>query len=179
MDPFYYSIYLLSFFLLFIITHTIWIYWFNDLYPREVCGIAILTILWLPCMWASFSLFLAILATSCSRHSLRGPGLSGLELCFHWGTVYFPRTLCSCWLNVCMCRYAIYKTRIGYGLHLRKLKQGKVHPHSITSPVTLSGKEWQHHINPLLVTPIFPSGVNSACGCVGGQLFLSHHWLCY
>lgn len=36
-------------------------------------------------------------------------------------------------------RYAIYKTRIGYGFHLRQLKEKRPHPHSIISPNTLSG----------------------------------------
>ena len=50
-------------------------------------------------------------------------------------------------------RYALYKTKLGYGLHLRKLKQERARPHSITSPTTLSGMPTMHPLNLLDLGP--------------------------
>ena len=41
--------------------------------------------------------------------------------------------------------YRLYKTKLGYALHLKRLKDAEIRPHSITNPITLSSKNCQPH----------------------------------
>lgn len=52
---------------------------------------------------------------------------------------YIPNNAHRFLVRYVQCRYYLYTTRLGYGLHLRRLSKKRHGPHSITQPLSLSG----------------------------------------
>ena len=86
-----------------------------------------------------------------SRWSCELRGLYGVQK----NQAFLDQALVSCWvreiwfwavlndahlLHRTLCRYYLYTTRLGYRLHLRRLSRRRHTAHSITQPLTLSGK---------------------------------------
>lgn len=92
---------------------------------------------------------------------------------------YIPNNAHRFLVRYVQCRYYLYTTRLGYGLHLRRLSKKRHGPHSITQPLSLSGNYTIYTLCKFTLLFHKPHAFGSMYDCLLAHPFLfthrSHH----